>query len=172
MDMCLRKLRPFTSRRILLNAGSAILAAAIAMGSPSAHAQTLDAATFRALLESPKLKADQARQEATREELTGARAALLPSVAVNFDWTIGGTVTTSPTTYPPIPALPGSVGATLTQPLFDGMRRINEINRAMASVAAGNYALSDTEQQVRLDTATAYLAVLRDRTILALHRRS
>lgn len=173
MDTCLSKLRTFALRRTLLAAGSAILAAAAAAtGSPSAHAQTLDAATFRALLDSPKLKADQARQEATREELTAARAALLPSVSVNFDWTVGGTVTTWPTTYPPIPALPGSVGATLTQPLFDGMRRMNEINRATASVAAGNYALSDTEQQVRLDTATAYLAVLRDRTILALHRRS
>src|SRR5438552_1246258 len=113
MDMCLRKLRSFASRRTFLAAGGAILAAAAATGAPSAHAQTLDAATFRALLDSPKLKADQARQESTREELTAARAALLPSVSVNFDWTLGGTVTTWPATYPPIPARPGSVGATL-----------------------------------------------------------
>src|SRR4051795_9483244 len=112
MDTGLSKLRSFASRRSLLAAGSAILAAATAMATPSAHAQTLDAATFRALLDSPKLKADQARQGATREELTAARAALLPSVSVNFDWTLGGTVTTWPTTHPPIPALPGSVGAT------------------------------------------------------------
>jgi outer membrane protein len=171
MRTCLRKLHSFVPRRALLAAGGVILAAAAVSGSPRADAETLDTAISRAVHDSPKLKADQARQDATREELSAARAALLPSVSVNLDWTLTGSITASPEPNPPIPARPGSVGATLIQPLFDGMRRMNEISRATASVAAGNYALSDTEQQVRLDTATAYLAVLRDRTILALHRR-
>jgi outer membrane protein len=172
MSVSLSKLRSFAPRHTVLAAGGAIFVAIAATGLPSASAQTLDAATFSALFESPKLKADQARQDATREELSGARAAILPSVSVNVDRAVSGSNSSWLTSNPPIPARPGSVGATLTQPLFDGMRRMNEIRRATASVAAGNYALSDVEQQVRLDTATAYLAVLRDRTILALHRRS
>jgi TolC family type I secretion outer membrane protein len=124
------------------------------------------------MIDSPKLKADEARQDGTLQELTAARMAVLPSVSVNFDSTFNGAVKSWPASNPAIPAHPRSVGATIVQPLFDGLRRVNEINRATASVAAGNFALSDTQQQVRLDTATAYLAVLRDGTILALHRRS
>jgi outer membrane protein len=172
MYVLLRKLRSFTPRRSLLAAGSAVLAAVAVTGWSSAGAETLDAATFRALLESPKLKADQARQDATRQELSATRAALLPSISANVDSTLTGSITSWPTSNPAIPSRPRSIGATLTQPLLDGMRRINEISRATAAVTAGNYALSDTEQQVRLDTATAYLAVLRDRTILVLHQRS
>ena len=141
-------------------------------GARCAEADTVEAVTQRALSESSKLKADQARQDATWEELWGARGAMLPSVSLNYENTPHGTVSSSPTSIPPIPARPGSVGATLTQPLFDGMRRFNEIGRAKAAVTAGKYSLFDTEQQVRLDTVTAYLAVLRDRTILALHQRS
>jgi TolC family type I secretion outer membrane protein len=166
------ELRLFAPRRASFAVGSAILAALAVMDVSRAGAQTLDAVTSRALLESPRLKADQARQDATRQELTAAQAAVLFSVSINVDSTVNGTIRTWPLSNPPIPPHPGSVGATLTQPLFDGMRRFNEIRRATASVTAGYYALSDTEQQVRLDTATAYLAVLRDRTILALHQRS
>jgi outer membrane protein len=166
------KLRSFAPRHTLVAAGGVILAVVAVMGSPSAGADTLDGAVLRAMLESPKLKADQARQDATRQELSAARAAVLPSLSVNFDSALRGSITSWPVSNPAIPPLPSSVGATLTQPLFDGMRRWNEINRVTATVAAGNYALSDVEQQVRLDTATAYLAVLRDRTILALRQRS
>jgi outer membrane protein len=168
----LSKLRSFAPAPALLAVCRAVLAALVVASSSIAAAQTLDAVTSRALLESPKLKADQARQDATRQELTAAQAALLFSVTVDVDTTVSGSVKTWPASIPPIPSRPGSVGATLTQPLFDGMRRFSEIGRASASVTAGNYQLSDTEQQVLLDTVTAYLAVLRDRAILALHRQS
>ena len=156
----------------MLAAGCAVVAAVAVAGLSSAGAETLEAVTLRAMIDSPKLKADEARQDGTLQELTAARMAVLPSVSVNFDSTFNGAVKSWPASNPPIPAHPRSVGATIVQPVFDGLRRVNEINRATASVAAGNFALSDTQQQVRLDTATAYLAVLRDGTILALHRRS
>ena len=165
-------MRSFVPSRTLLAAGSAIVAAVAVAGLSSAGAETLEAVTLRAMIDSPKLKADEARQDGTRQELTAARMAVLPSVSVNFNSTFNGGVKSWPASNPAIPAHPSSVGATLVQPLFDGLRRVNEIKRATASVAAGNFALSDTQQQVRLDTATAYLAVLRDRTILALHQRS
>jgi outer membrane protein len=172
--MCagLRKLRSLVPSSTLLAAGSAILAAVVVAGLSSARAETLEAVTLRAMIDSPKLKADEARQDGTRQELSAARLAVLPSVSVNLDTAIDGAVKSWPASNPPIPAYPRSVGATLVQPMFDGFRRINEINRATASVAAGSFALSDTQQQVRLDTAVAYLAVLRDRTIVDLRRRS
>jgi outer membrane protein len=164
--------RVFAQRSAVLAARSVILAAGAIASAPPARAQTLDAATFRALIESPKLKADHWRQDAARQDLKAARLSLLPIVMGNIDWTVSGSITSRPPSDPPIPPRPTRIDATLSQPILDGLRRVNEIGRAAAAATAGSFALADTEQQVRLDTVTAYLAVLRDRTIVTQRERS
>lgn len=164
--------RLFAQRSAVLAARSIIVAAGTVVTAPPARAQTLDAATFRALIESPKLKADQARQDAARQDLKAARLAILPTITGDIDWTVAGSITARPSVGPPIPPRPTVVDAVLSQPILDGFRRMNEIGRAAAAAAAGSFALADTEQQVRLDTITAYLAVLRDRAIVTLRERS
>jgi len=104
----------------LLAAGCAVVAAVAVAGLSSAGAETLEAVTLRAMIDSPKLKADEARQDGTLQELTAARMAVLPSVSVNFDSTFNGAVKSWPASNPAIPAHPRSVGATIVQPLFDG----------------------------------------------------
>ncbi len=52
--------------------------------------------------------------------------------------------------------------------LFDGFQTRNNIAAAKAQVRAANQSLSNTEQTVLLDAATAYMDVIRDRKIAAL----
>ena len=95
MCVSLSKLRSFAPRRSLLAAGGAVLVAVAVTGSPSAGAETLEAVTSRALLESPKLKADQARQDATRQELSATRAAILLAGLLAVDVAFGAALALS-----------------------------------------------------------------------------
>jgi outer membrane protein len=56
----------------------------------------------------------------------------------------------------------------LIQPLFKGFRTTNAVNAAEANVRAGREQLRDVEQQVLLDTVTAFGNVLRDQAIVKL----
>ena len=59
------------------------------------------------------------------------------------------------------------VGLTASLPLFDGFRRWNTYQTARTLAESGRLLLIGRRQQVLLDTALAYIAVLRDTRILA-----
>lgn len=61
-------------------------------------------------------------------------------------------------------------GVQVTQPLFRGFRTKAETEAAEKQVLAGRAKLGSAEQQLFLDTASAYLGVLRDEAVLGLER--
>ena len=67
---------------------------------------------------------------------------------------------------------PASVGATVTQTLFNGFQTANRTRQAESSVLAARATLRVTEQTVLLSAATAYMNLLRDTAILDLQRRN
>ena len=67
---------------------------------------------------------------------------------------------------------PASVGATITQTLYNGFQTANKTRQAESAVLAARATLRVTEQTVLLNAATAYMNLLRDSAILDLQRRN
>jgi outer membrane protein len=155
--------------------GSAMLAIAPV----AASAETLDDSMNWALRSSFSVQADNERQAATEARLRGSIDAFMPTVAY-----VREDVLSSKISYTPDYMIPDSTGldtvprrepnvsgfqASLS--LFDGFKRYNNYRSARIAVDAGKYLQVDKRQQTYLDAATAYLAIIRDRRMLALRRQ-
>ncbi|WP_053081954.1 TolC family protein [Methylobacterium aquaticum] len=148
--------------------------AILAGSAATARAQSLDEASAAALESSFVLRAERARQDGAEERLRGAIDAFMPTVAFTADRPIKSQITYSPDAAPPVVGLdatprraPTVVGISASLPLFDGFRRWNSYQTARTLAESGRLLLIGRRQQVLLDTAVAYIAVLRDTRILA-----
>jgi outer membrane protein len=65
-----------------------------------------------------------------------------------------------------------SYGATITQNVLNGFQTANRTRQAESQVSGARETLRNTEQQVLLSAATAYMNLLRDSAILDLQRRN
>ncbi|AWB20456.1 transporter [Methylobacterium currus] len=148
---------------------------AILAGSAGAvRAQSLEEASAAALESSFVLRAERARQDGAEERLRGAIDAFMPTVAFTADRPLRSRITYAPEASPPVVGLdatprraPSVVGITANLPLFDGFGRWNGYQTARTLAESGRLLLIGRRQQVLLDTALAYIAVLRDTRILA-----
>ena len=133
-----------------------------------------------ALRSSFDVKADDERQAAAEARLLGTFEAFLPTVGYAISRRVDSKLTYSPEfiTDPTIPGggdflqrrQPNEDGFLLTMPLFDGFKRWNELQAARSSAEAGRGLRDAKAQQILFDTASAYLAVLRDRAIIRLRQ--
>ena len=64
------------------------------------------------------------------------------------------------------------INATATQTLYNGFQTANRTRQAESQVMGARETLRVTEQQVLLDSATAYMNLLRDQAIVDLNRRN
>ena len=142
---------------------------AVVHGSAPASAETIASALSKAYVGNPQLKADQARQRATDEQVPQAKSGWRPTVTTNTevsknyqDSSLSGKSD----------FLTRSFNITLSQPVFDGFRSENALREAEATVLAGNQNLLAVEQEVLLNGATAYMNVIRDREIVNYRRKS
>lgn len=139
-------------------------------------AQSLDEASSWALRASLSIAADNARQDAANARLRAAYDAFMPTVAI-----VGEKILSSSISYDPQQAIsgydstiyhqPDAIGVHLSLPVFDGFKRYNSLQAARANASAGRFLQAAARQQVRLDTAVAYLSVLRDERIVDLRNR-
>ena len=67
---------------------------------------------------------------------------------------------------------PGSLDLTVTQNLFNGNRTVNGVRQAESNIFGARESLRNTEQNVLLNGATAYMDVLRDTAILDLRKNN
>lgn len=107
----------------------------------------------------------KAAQEAYPQALSGWRPTLSAEAgiyATDIETTPGGGSGTGATTK--------EMAINARQPLFRGGRTVAETARAEALIRAARAEYQRTEQKIFLDTARAYLDVMRDRTILELRR--
>jgi outer membrane protein len=160
-----------SSDRHQVLAGTA-LAVMVAMAAwpTRASAETIDSAMARAYQTNPQLNSQRAQLRAVDENVPQAMSGYRPKVNVTAtagqqytDQTIkagAGANTMYGKQFANVS--PYSVGATLTQPVFDGFQTPNRVGAAETNVSAQREALRVLEQTVLLTAATAYMDVTRD----------
>jgi outer membrane protein len=163
--------------------GGMAIAAAVAMivGPTCASAETIESAMARAYQGNPQLNAQRAQLRAVDENVPQAMSGYRPKVNVTAtageqytDQTVKNVIPGAPqlTTYQKQFAntQPYSVGATLTQPVFDGFQTPNRVGAAEKNVSSQREALRVLEQTVLLAAATSYMDVSRDAASLEVNR--
>jgi outer membrane protein len=133
-----------------------------------AETETLEQAWALAYRINPSLQAERAKLRATDEEVSQALSHWRPSIDATAN--VGKTYQ-----YVPAQAVFGTAdfadttrgyGVQVTQPLFRGLRTDSETEAAENQVLSGRAKLDDAEQQLFLDTATAFLDIVRDQAVL------
>ena len=149
------------------------------MGPVPALADTIEAALVRAYQNNPQLNAQRASVRATDETVPQALSGYRPRVAVtasagyqytDTNTTAGGTPTTIVRTEIHGANAPRSIGATVSQTLFNGQQTANKTRAAESSVSGAREALRVLEQTVLLQAATIYMDYLRDSAIVEVQK--
>ena len=136
-----------------------------------ANAQTIEDTLMTAYRNNPTLLGQRAKLRATDEGVPQALSDWRPSVEITGSAGLEG-INNSIATG----ALgrgqhrePRSLGMTLTQSLYRGGRTLAATREAENTVHAERARLSETEQDVLLDAATAFMDVFRDEAVLKLN---
>lgn len=148
-------------------ARSAVSLAALTLLMPPVAAETLQQSLSSAYVHNPRLDAERARLRATDEEVPKAKAGYRPQITGQAD--VGAQRTEQrPAGTNNGDTSPWGYSINLSQPLFRGFRTVSAVDEAEATVRAGRENLRNVEQQVLLETVTAYADVVRDQAILRL----
>ena len=151
----------------------------VCLGPMPALADTIEAALVRAYQNNPQLNAQRAQVRFTDENVPQALSGYRPKVAVTasagFQYTdtnstSGGNATNIVRTEIHGANPPRSVGATITQTLFNGQQTANKTRAAEGQVSGAREALRALEQSVLLSAATIYMDYLRDSAIVEVQR--
>ena len=157
-------------------AASALLL--VCMGSTPVLADTIEAALVRAYQNNPQLNAQRAQVRFTDENVPQALSGYRPKVAVTasagYQYTdsLTNTGDLNVARSRPITGTnaPRSVGATITQTLFNGQQTANRTRAAEGQVSGAREALRVLEQTVLLSGATIYMDYLRDSAIVEVQK--
>jgi outer membrane protein len=167
-------------RGVKVFTGAAAAALLLAcMGPTPALADTIEAALVRAYQNNPQLNAQRASVRATDETVPQALSGYRPRVALtgsagyqytDTNTTAGGTPTAIVRTGIHGANAPRSVGATVSQTLFNGQQTANKTRAAESQVSGAREALRVLEQTVLLQAATIYMDYLRDSAIVEVQK--
>jgi outer membrane protein len=161
----------------LLNLRAGVALAALIIGhavATPALADTIEAALIRAYQNNPQLNAQRASVRATDENVPTALSGYRPRVAVTAS--AGTQYTDTQTNLPGATSriygqnAPRSVGATVSQTLYNGGQTANRTRAAESQVSAAREGLRVLEQTVLLAAATIYMDYLRDAAIVEVQR--
>jgi outer membrane protein len=156
-------------------AGGAALAIMLGSALSAASADTIEATLVRAYKNNPQLNAQRAQVRYTDELVPQALSGYRPRVAVTATGgyqygTESETAPGSPTAIFSGAQIPRSVGASVTQTLFNGNQTANRTRAAESQVSASREGLRVLEQTVLLSAATVYMDYLRDTAVLEVNR--
>jgi outer membrane protein len=150
-----------------------VLLMAIA-GQAPALADTIEAALVRAYQGNPQLNAQRAQVRSTDENVSQALAGYRPQAAITtsagyqYTDTYGIAVAAEGEVHGT--NAPRSVGATVTQTLYNGDQTANKTRAAESQVSGAREGLRVLEQTVLLNAATIYMDYLRDGAIVEVQR--
>ena len=163
--------------RVVTGVAAAVLLLAN-MGTP-VLADTIDAALVRAYQNNPQLNAQRAQVRFTDENVPQALSGYRPRVAITASagtqytdtlTTSGGTATNLVKTGIHGVNAPRSIGATVSQTVFNGFQTANRTRAAEGQVSGAREGLRVLEQSVLLAAATIYMDYLRDSAIVEVQR--
>ncbi|MEP2829863.1 TolC family protein [Parvibaculum sp.] len=146
--------------------GAAVAFCALIATVSGAGALTIEEAMSRALKDHPGAKAARLEAEAAAREIGSARSGYFP--AVSLDGSVRREKTDRPTFERTMTAEEYSL--TVTQPIFDGLGTPARVSAAQADAEAEKLTAQAKLNDVALDAAYAYLAVLEARERLSLLR--
>jgi outer membrane protein len=164
--------------KVFTGAAAAVLLLAL-MGPAPVLADTIEAALVRAYQNNPQLNSQRAAVRSTDENVPQALSGYRPRVAVtasagyqytDTNTTAGGTPNQLVRTETHGANAPRSVGATVTQTLFNGQQTANRTRAAESQVSGAREGLRVLEQTVLLSAATIYMDYLRDAAIVEVQR--
>jgi outer membrane protein len=164
--------------KVVTGAAAAVLLTAY-LGLTPALADTIEAALVRAYQNNPQLNAQRAQVRSTDENVPQALSGYRPRVALtgsagfqytDTNTTAGGTPTAIVRTDIHGTNAPRSIGATVTQTLFNGQQTANRTRAAESQVSGAREALRVLEQSVLLSAATIYMDYLRDAAIVEVQK--
>lgn len=155
--------------KVLTGAATAALLLAF-VGTTPVLADTIEAALVRAYQNNPQLNAQRASVRATDENVPQALSGYRPKVAITAS--SGYQYTDSQSSAGGVRAefkggqVPVSIGATVTQTLYNGQQTANRTRAAEGQVSAAREGLRVLEQSVLLAAASIYMDYLRDAAIV------
>jgi outer membrane protein len=164
--------------KVVTGAAAAVLLMAC-LGPMPALADTIEAALVRSYQNNPQLNAQRASVRSTDENVPQALSGYRPKVAITGS--AGYQYTDTNSTQGGSPGVlvrteihgtdpPRSIGATVTQTLFNGNQTANKTRAAESQVSGAREALRVLEQSVLLAAATIYMDYLRDAAIVEVQR--
>jgi outer membrane protein len=171
-------LRGMAGVKVVTGAAAAVLLMAY-MGPMPALADTIEAALVRAYQNNPQLNAQRASVRSTDENVPQALSGYRPSVAVTASAgtqytdvldNAGGSANVLVKTDTHGVNAPRSVGATISQTVFNGQQTANKTRAAESQVSGAREGLRVLEQTVLLSAATIYMDYLRDAAIVEVQR--
>lgn len=136
----------------------------------SANADTLETALAKAYEYNPVLKSARSGAQAIDENVAIAKSGYRPVLSINGGYTDSKINTNA--SQPITDGYNRSLTATVSQPLFSGFKTINSVSSAKSYRKASLAELMETEQNVLLEAAVAYLDVLRDEAIVKLQKNN
>jgi outer membrane protein len=164
--------------KVFTGAAASVLLLAC-MGPVPVLADTIEAALVRAYQNNPQLNSQRAQVRFTDENVPQALSGYRPRVAVtasagyqytDTNTTAGGSATSIVRTETHGANPPRSVGATVTQTLFNGQQTANRTRAAESQVSGAREGLRVLEQAVLLSAATIYMDYLRDAAIVEVQK--
>jgi outer membrane protein len=164
--------------KLFTGAAAAVLLMAYTGPTP-ALADTIEAALVRSYQNNPQLNAQRASVRFTDENVPQALSGYRPKVSItasageqytDTNSTQGGSPTAIVRTEIHGIDPPRSVGATITQTLFNGQQTANKTRAAESQVSGAREALRVLEESVLLSAATVYMDYLRDSAIVEVQR--
>src|ERR1700755_1532096 len=164
--------------KVVTGAAVSVLLLACMIPMP-ALADTIEAALVRAYQNNPQLNAQRAQVRSTDENVPQALSGYRPKVAVTASAGYQYTDTLSTSGGSPNQVVrtethganpPRSVGATVTQTLYNGQITANRTRAAESQVSGAREGLRVLEQSVLLSAATIYMDYLRDSATLEVQR--
>lgn len=151
--------------------GAAAAALLLAFGgTPPALADTIEAALVRAYQNNPQLNAQRASVRVTDENVPQALSGYRPKVSITASGGYQYTDAISSGVHVAGTQVPRSVGATVTQTLYNGQQTANRTRAAESQVSSAREGLRVLEQSVMLAAATIYMDYLRDAAIVEVQK--
>jgi len=139
--------------------------------SANVSAETIESALAAAYSSNPTLNAQRAATRGVDEGVPIAKSGWRPQIFGNAQISQRNVSTRLPS-FSAGSSSPGSFGVTISQSLWDGFKTRNNVDAARAAVKASREALRNVEQNVLIDSATAYMDVIRDQAIVGFRAQS
>lgn len=135
---------------------------------------SLKEAVEKAVQENPSVRAAQASLRATQSVRKQSIGRFLPTITVDGD--VGDEIIDRPKAFGPEDneqwRYREKIGITLTQVLFDGFSRLNDLYRSNARISAASHKILARSEAVALNAIEAYIDVIRHDRLIRLGQRN